>query len=492
MPSSPRTRAPYTAPPTLIIAVLCFGSLCGSLMQSLVIPIQSELPELLGTNASNTSWVVTVTLLAGGIAMPVSGRLADMYGKKRVIVISAMILLLGSVVTAASSTLLPVLVGRALQGLAMGYIPVAISLVREIAPPHRRAGAVATVSATLGVGGALGLPLAAWIAQSRSWHDLFWVSAILAAVVIVVSWLLVPEQGVRQPGRLDVLGIVGLAIGLAALLIGISKGSAWGWASLTTWACIAGGVVVLLAWGTYELRQSEPLVDLRTMVRPAVLFTNLAAILIGFGMMAQMIVVPQLLEAPAATGYGLGQTILMVGVWMAPGGLMMLVMAPVSSRMITRHGARLTMAVGAVVLAGGYFVALGLMNAPWQLMVATIVASTGVGIGYAAMPTLVMDNVPKTESGSSVGVNSLMRSIGTTTAGAVMAALMTSQTQVLAPGMPPIPTASAFQLCFAVGALAALVGAGITLLVPRDRPVRTIPPAAEAAPSDSVAPTAAH
>src|SRR5699024_5650538 len=160
---------------------------------------------------------------------------------------------------------LPVLAGRALQGLAMGYIPVAISLVREIAPAHLRAGAVAAVSATLGVGGALGLPLAAWIAQSRSWHDLFWLSAVLAVVVIVVSWLVVPAQGRRQPGRLEVVGIAGLAAGLAALLIGISKGSAWGWGSVTTWACIPGGLVLLLAWGAYELRQAEPLVDLRTM-----------------------------------------------------------------------------------------------------------------------------------------------------------------------------------------------------------------------------------
>ncbi len=477
MTTTPRRRAPFSPPPALVIAVLCFGSLCGALMQSLVIPIQSELPELLGTNPSNASWVVTVTLLAGAIAMPVAGRLADMYGKKRVIVVSAVVLLLGSVVTAASSTLGPVLLGRALQGVAMGYIPVAISLVRELAPAHLRAGAVAAVSATLGVGGALGLPLAAWIAQSRSWHDLFWVSAVLAVVVIVVSWSVVPEQDERSPGRLDVVGILGLALGLAALLVGISKGSAWGWGSMTTWAFIIGGTAVLLAWGGYELRQPAPLVDLRTMARPAVLFTNLAAILIGFGMMAQSIVVPQLLEAPASTGYGLGQSILMVGVWMAPAGLMMLVMAPVSSRMINRLGARLTLAAGAVVLAGGYCVALGLMDAPWQLMVATIVASAGVGIGYAAMPTLVMDNVPKGESGSSVGVNSLMRSLGTTTAGAVMAALLTSQTQVLAPGTPPIPTATAFQLCFAVGAVAALAGAGITLLVPRDRPQRTIPAA---------------
>src|SRR5699024_3271276 len=174
------------------------------------------------------------------------------------------------------------------------------------------------------------------------WHDLFWVSAALAVVVVVVSWIFVPDSGERASGRLDVVGIIGLAIGLSALLVGVSKGSAWGWGSIATWACIAGGIVVLLAWGSHQLHQTDPLVDLRTRARPAVLFTNLAAILIGFGMMAQSIVVPQLLEAPAATGYGLGQPILMVGVWMAPAGLMMLVMAPVSSRMINRLGARLT------------------------------------------------------------------------------------------------------------------------------------------------------
>lgn len=441
-------------------------------MQSVVIPLQSQFPELLDTSASNTSWVVTVTLLAGAIAMPVAGRFADMYGKKKILVVSAAVLLLGSVVTALSSTLMPVLIGRSLQGIAMGYIPVAISLVREVAPPHLRAGAVAAVSATLGVGGALGLPLAAWIAESRSWHDLFWICGGLAAVIVVTTASMVPESAERQPGRVDVLGIAGLTLGLGALLIGVSKGSDWGWASIATGASICGGVAVLIGWGAYELRHPHPLVDLRTMARRAVLVTNAAAILIGFGMMAQSIVVPQLLQLPEVTGYGLGQSILLVGIWMAPAGLMMLVMAPVASRMIASIGARLTLSIGAVVLAGGYCVAFVLMNSPWQLMVATIVACSGVGISYAAMPTLVMDNVPASEAGSSVGVNSLMRSIGTTTAGAVMAVLLTSQTTVLELGSAQIPTREAFQLCFAVGAVAAIAGAGLVLFVPRDRPGR--------------------
>src|SRR5690606_29354044 len=134
------------------------------------------------------------------------------------------ILVVGSIIAAMSSSLAPFLVGRALQGMAMGYIPVAISMVREIAPPEQRAGAVAAVSATLGVGGALGLPLAAWIAQDYSWHALFWFSSVLAAVIFVATLVVVPAVHDEHPGKLDVVGVVGLAVGLVSALVGVSKG----------------------------------------------------------------------------------------------------------------------------------------------------------------------------------------------------------------------------------------------------------------------------
>ena len=484
-PTETATASASRFPTGLVVAVLCIGSLCGALMQSLVIPIQSELPALLHTDAGSASWAITATLLAAAVTMPVTGRLADMYGKKRVMVVSAGVLVVGSAVAAMSSSLAPFLVGRALQGVAMGYIPVAISMVREVAPPERRAGAVAAVSATLGVGGALGLPLSAWIAQDYSWHGLFWLSTALAAVVLVLTAVVVPGIHDEHPAHIDVVGILGLAVGLVAALVGISKGSDWGWSSGRTIGAIVGGVLVLLLWGWYELRHHDPLIDLRTTASRPVLFTNLAAVLIGFGMMAQAIVVPQLLEMPVATGYGLGQSILHAGLWMAPGGLMMMAFAPVSSTLITRVGARITLSVGALVIGAGYVVATFLMGAPWQLMVASLIASAGVGIGYAAMPTLVMDNVPAAEAGSSVGVNALMRSVGTTIAGAVMAAILTSRTMDL--GGYAIPTKDAFTMCFVVGANAAIAGALVALLIPRrDREPRSATQAAggvEPAPS---------
>lgn len=454
-------------PASLVIAVLCLGSLGGALMQTLVIPIQNELPQLLHTSASSASWAVTATLLAAAVTMPVSGRLADMFGKKKVLVVSAGILVVGSVVAAFANSLTPFLLGRVLQGVAMGYIAVAISMVREIAPPERRAAAVAAVSATMGVGGAIGLPLSAWIAEDFSWHGLFWLSTVFGAVVLVATLIVVPGMRDAHPAHIDFAGIVGLAVGLSAVLIGVSKSSDWGWGSGKTLGSILAGVIILAAWGWYQLRHHDPIVNLRTTARRPVLLTNLAALLIGFGMMAQMIVVPQLLEMPEVTGYGLGQSILAAGLWMAPGGLMMLAFAPVSSSLINGLGARITLAIGATVVSGGYVIALGMMSAPWQLMVASLVASAGVGIGYAAMPTLIMDNVPEAESGSSIGVNTLMRSIGTTTAGAVMAAILTSKATTIAGHS--IPDKTAFQLCFLICAVVSLVGAAVTLLVPRQR-----------------------
>nr|WP_223841077.1 MFS transporter [Kocuria sp. cx-116] len=344
MKSSTPSTAPFPGRSAAIFSVLCFGGLSAALMQSLVIPIQGSLPHLLAASPSTASWVLTATLLSAGVA--VGGRLADIHGKKPVLVGTAAMLLLGSVLCALAPSVTLMLTGRVLQGFAMGYIPVAISAVRQVVPVHLSNTAVAGVSATLGVGGALGLPLAAWIAQVSDWHNLFWVSAALGAVVMVLSLTVVPDLQDAHPGKLDVVGIVGLAVGLLGVLVGFSKGNEWGWGSPLTLVMLVGGAVVLLLWGWYELGRDEPLVDLRTTARAPVLFTDIAAVLIGFGMMAQSVVVPQLLELPTATGHGLGQSILQAGLWMAPGGLVMMLFTPISSRLLNALGGRITLAVG--------------------------------------------------------------------------------------------------------------------------------------------------
>lgn len=455
------------------VVVLCFGGLVASLMQTLIIPIQPDLPRLLGTSIGNASWIITATLLAAAVAMPIAGRLGDTFGKQRVLLVSAVLLTLGSLICALGDSLIPLIIGRGVQGLAMGFIPVGMSLIREITPPRITSMAVAAMSATLGVGGAIGLPLAAWIVQTWNWHALFYVAAGLGVLVTLAVLILVPRVNDAAGGRIDIPGAIGLAVGLSAFLIAVSKANDWGWTSGATLGLGIGGIVVLVGWGFVELRRSEPLVDLRTTARPAVLLTNIAAAAIGFGMMAQSIVLPMLLRLPEATGYGLGQSLLAAGLWMAPGGLMMMIFAPVSGILINRIGAKITLAIGAAILGCGYLLAFFLMDAAWKLMLASIVCAIGVGVGYAAMPTLIMGSVPATEAGAAVGLNGLMRSLGTTIASAVMALILASATISL--GGTEVPDESTFTWCFLVAAAAAFVGMAITLTIPSRRGSSNVP-----------------
>lgn len=129
---------------------------------------------------------------------------------------------------------------------------------------------------------------------------------------------MVPDVHDAHGGRFDIPGAIGLAIGLVLFLVALSKGNDWGWDTSRPWLVGAAGVVVLVGWGILQLRTRQPLVDLRVSAQRPVLLTNISAAAIGFGMMAQAIVVPQLLLLPEATGFGLGQTILQAGLWMPP------------------------------------------------------------------------------------------------------------------------------------------------------------------------------
>ncbi|MCX5059086.1 MULTISPECIES: MFS transporter [Streptomyces] len=482
--SRPRTvddgRA--TAPrPQAVVAALAFGGIVFSLMQSLVIPIIPDLPKQLGTSPSNASWAITATLLAGAVATPVMGRLGDMVGKRRMLLVSLVMLVTGSVIAALSDSLTPMIVGRVLQGMAAGVIPLGISIMRDELPPERLSSATALMSASLGVGGALGLPAAAAIADNFDWHTLFWASAGAGALATVLVLALVPESQVRTGGRFDVVGAIGMAAGLVCLLLAISKGADWGWTSGTTLGLFAAAVVVLLLWGLFELRVKEPLVDLRTAARRQVLFTNVASIAVGFGMFTIMLVVPQLLQLPTATGYGLGRSLLTAGLVLAPMGLVMMAAAPVSALLSKARGPKTTLMTGALIVAAGYGLNIVLMDEVWQFILASCIVGAGIGFTFGAMPALIMGAVPASETGAANSLNTLMRSIGTSSASAVAAVILSQMTTTV--GSVSLPSENGFKTVMAVGAGAGLLACVLASFIPRHRPAtaRAVDTAAESA-----------
>ncbi|MCF3142158.1 MFS transporter [Streptomyces platensis] len=450
-----------------IVPVLAFAGIVVAVMQTLLVPVIKDLPVLLNTAPSNATWVMTATLLAGAVSTPIMGRLGDLYGKRRMLLTSLAVMVVGSLVCGFTSDLVTMIVGRALQGFAMGAIPLGIGIMRDELPRERLGSAMGLMSSSIGVGGGLALPVAALVAQHADWHTLFFGAAGLGVLSMALTLLVVPETSVRAQGGFDVAGALGLSAGLVALLLPLTKGSDWGWGSPTTLVLFGVAVVILVLWGVMELRLADPLVDLRTTARREVLLTNLASITVGVAFYAISLVLPQLLQLPTSTGYGLGQSMVVAGLCMAPLGLTMMLVAPLYARIAARRGPKVSLLLGMLVIAIGYGAGIGLMDAAWQTVIIAVVVGAGIGLAYSSLPALIIGAVDASETGAANGLNTLMRSIGTSVSSAVIGMVLADMSQKMGPAT--VPTMSGFRVSFLIATAAVLVGVALACFLPSQR-----------------------
>ncbi|MFW0796030.1 MFS transporter [Gordonia sp. CPCC 205515] len=477
-------RSPDNTPPEhhprLAVTVLCAAGIVVALMQTIIVPLIPSLPTLLNAEPSNTSWALTITLLTGAVITPIGGRLGDMYGKRRMLIASMGAVTIGSIVCALSTALVPFLIGRGLQGLGFGTIALGISVMRDIVPPRHLGASVGTMSASLGVGGALGLPFSAAIAQHLSWHALFWACAVAAVAGGIGIRLTVPESRAPSGGRFDILGAIGLTTILVCLLLPLSKGAQWGWAAPLTLGLFAAFVVVALAWWFLERRLATPLIDTRLAIERPVLLTNIASIAVGFAFYSMQLIPIQLLMAPTASPNGLGFDMLTASLVLTPSGLVMFVCSNLSARLTARFGPRVSLAVGAVILGIGYTVFIVAMAGPWPMTwwLMVILASligAGLGVAYSAMPALIMRAVRVEQTGEANGVNALMRVVGTSTSAAVVGMILTASMMsgTTSDGSTfTVPTTSGYLWASGISLGACVVAAVLAMAIPATQPIR--------------------
>ncbi|WP_392670117.1 MFS transporter [Streptomyces sp. LN785] len=450
-----------------VVPVLAFAGITVAVMQTLLVPVIKDLPTLLHTAPSNATWVMTATLLAGAVATPIMGRLGDLRGKRRMLLASLAVMVIGSLICAFTDELVVMIVGRALQGFAMGAIPLGIGIMRDELPREKLGSAMALMSSSIGVGGGLALPAAALVAQHADWHTLFLGAAGLGVLSMALTAFVVPETSVRAPGRFDLPGALGLSLGLVCLLLPITKGSDWGWTSGTTLGLIAAALVILVLWGLFELRSAAPLVDLRTSARREVLLTNLASVMVGVAFYAVSLVLPQLLQLPRSTGYGLGQSMVVAGLCVAPLGLTMMFVAPLYARLSARRGPKVSLMLGLLIIAIGYGAGLGLMSAAWQTVVIAVVLGAGIGLAYSSLPALIIGAVDPSETGAANGLNTLMRSIGTSVSSAVIGMVLANTSVRMGP--VSVPSMDGFRTSFMIATGAVVIGLVLAAFLPSQR-----------------------
>jgi EmrB/QacA subfamily drug resistance transporter len=446
------------------LAILAIGALAFALAQTTVIPALTAMQHAFGVSTSDITWMVSGYFLAASIATPVLGRLGDMFGKERFLAVSLGAFALGSFVSAMSNSLGLMIVGRVLQGIGGGVFPLSFGIVRDEFPLAKVPTGIAMLGATAGIGGAIGLPLGGLLVDQASYHWIFWVSGVMGVVATITTIRYVPESPLRTPGRVDVLGAVILALGLSAVLIAVSQANQWGWASDKTLGLIGIGVVILAAFVAFERRTAAPLINMRTLSRPPVLITDLATLLVGFGLFGTFVLIPQIAELPAGGDVGLGLNATEAGLLMAPGGLMMLIAAPIVGRVSERIGSKLPLVVGAVLASLGL---LGMALAHDSALLIVLwgaILNTGIGCAFAALPNLVIGAVDPHETGEATGVNMIARNVGAALGGQVAASIVAGH--VTAGG---VPGNRGFELAFLMSAGIALLAGVCGLLIPVTR-----------------------
>jgi len=410
----------------LTFAVLAVAVSSYSLMQSLTIPVLSEIEHELNTDQNTVTWVLTAYLLSASVFTPIMGRLGDAFGKERLLVLSLVALAAGSLLAALAGSIGVLIIARIIQGVGGGVLPLAFGIIRDEFPTHKVGGAVSVVSSLLAVGFGAGIVLAGPIVSGLGYHWLFWLPFIVTAIAAVASIVFVPESPVRTPGRISVLPAVLLSSWLVALLLALSEAPKWGWGSGRTVGLLVLAVVLAAAWIRVEQRAAVPLIDMRMMRLPGVWTTNLVALLVGVGMYASFGFIPQFNQTPSANGYGFGSSVTESGMLMLPSAIATFITGLVAASFARRIGPKAVVVFGSVLGAAGMFMLAFFHDTKTEVAVSNGITGIGIGLAFACLAGLIVGAVPPEQTGVASGMNANIRTIGGSVGTAVMASIVTA------------------------------------------------------------------
>jgi len=450
---------------TLLVLFLSLGGLSFAVLQSLVAPALSTIGKDLDVGTSDVSWILTAYLLSASVLTPIFGRLGDMLGKRRILIVVLSLLFVGTLLAALAPNLGALIVGRALQGAAGAVLPLSIGIVRDELPRDRVSVTIGLLSAIFGIGAGVGIVAAGPIVEHLSWHWLFWLPLVLIAIALLGAIFGMKESPVRKPGRLDLVGTAVLSVSLVSILLAISEGESWGWDSLKTIGLLVLGAITLVAFVLVELRVKEPLIDVRLFRIRGVWTAHVVALIFGFAMFGTFVLVPTLLQLPAVTGYGFGKDVSEAGLFLLPTVIAMIILGPVAGILVRKVGPKPPMLLGALLVTAAFVLPALAHGESWQILLSGILTGAGIGLALASTSNAIIESVPATQTGEAISANTIARTIGSSIGTAVIAALISSHSTPQG-----LPTNDAFTIGFWVCAAVAVLAILAAIIAP---PMRT-------------------
>ncbi|MFW6774438.1 MFS transporter [Nocardioides sp. CPCC 205120] len=472
-------------------AVLAVAVSAFTLLQSMVVPVLGLIAVEMDTDTSTATWVLTAYLLSASIFTPLLGRIGDVVGKQKMLVVTMGALTAGSVLAALATDIHVLILARVLQGAGGGVLPLSFGIIRDEFPGRSRATALSVIASLASVGFGVGIVIAGPIVDALGYHWLFWLPGIATAIAALATALLVPESPVQERTRLPLGPAVLLAGWLVPLLLAVSRGNEWGWGSPLVVGLLVAAAVLVVTWVVVESRVAVPMVDMVMMRRRGVWTTNLVGAFVGFGMFSSFGFLPQFLQTPDGAGYGFGASITESGRILLPSAVMSFLVGFVTAYLVRRVGARVVIVTGTLLSAVAFASIATWHDEVWQIVAAMTVQGLGSGLVFASIAGVVIASVPASQTGVASGMNANIRTIGGSIGSAVMAGIVTAHV-----GAGGLPSVDGYVIGFALLAggmvLAALAACAIPdLRTPGERrrttPVASSQPAAPVlAPGSSV------
>ncbi|MEV0264658.1 MFS transporter [Streptomyces sp. NPDC050617] len=427
-PSAWRQRA--------LVPVLVSLGMLVAIISSLGAPLIPTIAAVDHVSAADAQWSLTVTMLVGAVATPAMGRLGDGPHRRRVILTGLAVVLVGSLLAALPLGFACLVVGRALQGVGMGLVPLAIATARDSVPPERARSALSTLSLTTAAGVGVGYPVTGLLAESLGMYAGFWFAVIATAVALVTAAVVLPAPPPRPAHPMDYPGAVLLTLGMSGLLFSLTQGEQWGWGSPRLLVLAAVSVLLLAGWVLQELRCDHPLVDLRLVRDRTVFAAHLTTVMGGVGMYLLISLVTRYVQTPSSAGYGFGASVVVTGLILVPFSAGSLLAGRVVRVLVRNRPPVRMLPVSCLFSLAALLTFVFARNGLWEVFVTMGLAGLGVGVSFAVTPGLIVGGVPAHETGSAMSFNQVVKYIGYSS-GSALSAVILQAAGTTGQGLPP-------------------------------------------------------
>lgn len=371
-------------------------------------------------------WLFSIYLLAQAVSVPLYGKLADLFGRKKIMLFGIAVFLLGSILCGLAWSMPALIAFRAVQGLGAGAVqPMAITIAGDIYTLAERAKVQGYLASVWAMSSVLGPALGGIFSEFLTWRWIFFVNIPLCALAAVMLWRKFDEGAVeRTKPKIDYLGAGLLTVGAAMVLLGLLEGGqSWAWNSPVSIAIFVAGLSLLAAFAVVQTRVEEPILPLWVFTRRVLVVSSFISLLVGALILGLTSYVPTFVQGVLGTGAivaGFALSTLTLG-WP--------IAASLSGRVYLRFGFRTTALIGASIAVVGAAFATGLGSSSQVWQVGAVCFVIGLGMGLIASPTLIaaQSSVEWSERGVATSTNMFARSIGSAVGVAVFGAIVNSR-----------------------------------------------------------------